>query len=373
MIKIFHTADIHLGAKFGWLNNKSSDFRKKLLQSFENVVNKTIEHKCNIFILAGDLFDTPYPNKTTIAFVQNQIQKLNNNRIYSILIPGNHDYSEDNLIYKKLKFDNPFNFVFLENKPQGFHINEFNLTIYSSGKFDKSDIPEFQKKINVDNSNKKILVLHSGFDIGQNDKSVLTKEDIESLQCDYIALGDWHGTLDVSTKETKAWYPGSIEPLAIDQKNSGNALIIDISEETKIEEIKISSTIIHKQIININQISNTNLTSETILTRILNSINDNPIGTYIKIIELQGSIPFDIDINIENLREVLTEKYYFLKIIDKTTVNYSEEQLSKYPPELLIGRYIKEIKDEIEEETDVIKIQLLEQTLQEGVKRLTEK
>ena len=57
MLKILHTADIHLGAKFSGLGNKGASQREQLRATFKNVIATAINERVNIVLIAGDLFD----------------------------------------------------------------------------------------------------------------------------------------------------------------------------------------------------------------------------------------------------------------------------------------------------------------------------
>jgi len=56
-IKIFHTADLHLGMRFtGYpdIQNELIDARYKTLENMVKIANR---ENCALFIIAGDLFD----------------------------------------------------------------------------------------------------------------------------------------------------------------------------------------------------------------------------------------------------------------------------------------------------------------------------
>ncbi|MGI6453670.1 MAG: metallophosphoesterase [Syntrophomonadaceae bacterium] len=68
-IKIFHTADLHIGMKF---NNYQEPIRTKLQQVRLEVLKKMLlkanEENCNLFVVAGDLFhNIKGINKKTIV------------------------------------------------------------------------------------------------------------------------------------------------------------------------------------------------------------------------------------------------------------------------------------------------------------------
>jgi len=66
MVKIVITADNHLGKYYKkLLPEKLQERRKRLRDAFEEVVNFAIEEKVDIFVQAGDLFDSPNPRQKT--------------------------------------------------------------------------------------------------------------------------------------------------------------------------------------------------------------------------------------------------------------------------------------------------------------------
>lgn len=89
-MKIIHTADWHLGRI---LNGKS------LLEDQVYILNKFIEtmklERPDIIVIAGDLYDTSYPNKDAIQLLERTIDTLNlEMNIPLIMINGNHDSKE---------------------------------------------------------------------------------------------------------------------------------------------------------------------------------------------------------------------------------------------------------------------------------------
>lgn len=88
---------------------------------------------------------------------------------------------------------------------------------------------------------------------GVVDFAALSGDDLESpnlidIQAilakgfDYVALGDWHGTLKV---DRRAWYSGTPEPTRFKEKNPGGVLVVRVAapgSEPEIERVQIAST-----------------------------------------------------------------------------------------------------------------------------------
>ena len=92
-LKIFCTSDIHLGMKFA---NYPDHIRESLVEvrfkTLENLVEKANSEKCDLFIVAGDLFDRISVAKGDIARAAQTLGEFQGQLV--IVMPGNHDYIE---------------------------------------------------------------------------------------------------------------------------------------------------------------------------------------------------------------------------------------------------------------------------------------
>jgi DNA repair exonuclease SbcCD nuclease subunit len=87
MIKILITADSHLGKYYKKLvPEKLEERRKRLREAFQKTVDYAIDEKVDIFIQAGDLFDSRNPINRDLVFVAREFSRLkkNNIQIYTI-------------------------------------------------------------------------------------------------------------------------------------------------------------------------------------------------------------------------------------------------------------------------------------------------
>ncbi|MFY9384148.1 MAG: DNA repair exonuclease [Dethiobacteria bacterium] len=94
-LKIFHTADLHLGMTFG---NRSypEEVRRQLVEAryetLERLVELANEAQCRIFLIAGDLFHRAQMPREIIARVARTLSRFQGDCI--AVLPGNHDYCD---------------------------------------------------------------------------------------------------------------------------------------------------------------------------------------------------------------------------------------------------------------------------------------
>jgi DNA repair exonuclease SbcCD nuclease subunit len=88
MIKILHTADVHLGREFPLLREKGTEHRNQLLKTFERIIDLAINEKVSLLLIAGDLFDTNDVYGITIGKVLAALEKLQGKNIPVCILPG---------------------------------------------------------------------------------------------------------------------------------------------------------------------------------------------------------------------------------------------------------------------------------------------
>jgi len=91
MIRLLHTADLHLDAPFPGLGDREGQRREDFLRTFEGLLALAGDWQADLLIIAGDLFDTPSPSAATRAGVRNGLQRLAGQGTLPVLLPGTHD------------------------------------------------------------------------------------------------------------------------------------------------------------------------------------------------------------------------------------------------------------------------------------------
>ncbi len=370
MLKLLHISDIHLEAKFGFLGDKASQARGAIVKAFERSIDEAISNNVHFLIISGDLFDTPYPSQTAIDIVKKGIKKLEEKGIYTVIIPGNHDYLAAGSVYLSPEFSEGLNKLILFNNPKEIRrdIVDLNLSLYAkpndTSKSLKSPIvsnDEVEQSKNEFDAQYKICIAHGSYEMGNGEMNYpIKKEDIANSKFDYIALGDWHGTKDVSHQDHKAFYPGSLEPLAIDQKSSGKALLVTVEKTTTVEEIQIGKINCEKLEIDITQAENI----ISIIEKNLDNLIDHNKNYMIQV-DLIGDRDLQTRFEFEKIIEYFEEKYFFIKFNDKTKLKLTDLDLANYPDYTIIGKFIQNLR-----KRDDVDSGLIDQAIHKGVNLL---
>lgn len=242
-----HTADWQLGKPYqrikdpenrARLQNERFDVLKRISQAVHT-------HKAQFVLVAGDLFDSPSPVKRTVARACEAIGQM---KVPVLVIPGNHDYGGPGSLWEQ-----PFFLSQREQLAPNLHVllsqepfildsavifpapllrrhDHADPTLWIRTAFES---PSFPTELPG------IVLAHGsvqGFESAQDDDDEeakgLNRIDLTRLPesgIDYIALGDWHGTKQITTH---AWYSGTPEidrfPKGADN-DPGNILIVQAS------------------------------------------------------------------------------------------------------------------------------------------------
>ena len=95
MIKILHTADLHLDSPLNSLALRDENLKNRVQvatrETLKKIVNIAIEENVIAVLICGDLFDRIERSANTSAFLMIQIHRLKRAGIHVFYIKGNHD------------------------------------------------------------------------------------------------------------------------------------------------------------------------------------------------------------------------------------------------------------------------------------------
>ena len=93
-MRIFHTSDVHVGMRF--TRGYPDTVRDSLVKARVEVVSRMVElanrEQCDLFAIAGDLFDNLKVSKTAIRETAHALKRFEG---LVAVLPGNHDYLQE--------------------------------------------------------------------------------------------------------------------------------------------------------------------------------------------------------------------------------------------------------------------------------------
>ncbi len=319
-ITFIHTADLHLGRKFKYLGEKSKDARLHLYDILDKISTVAIDKSVDFILIAGDLFDDPYPSPESISRFMDFVDILDLKKIKIVILPGTHDLLKEDSIFNKSFFSSLKNvYIFNKKGRSEIYFDDLSLAVYGyasdKNKISESPITGFLKN---DKYKYHIIMAHGSVQIegkSAKDDSPIQIEDIEKSFADYIALGHWHQNIDFSRGQIPCFYSGSPELIDLDQIKSGFIMYGNLDKKEFIP-IKIGERYFDEITVDISSMH----TMGEIIRAIKLNQNTNLIRKVNIVGEKQKEL-FGEDLN--GLKDELAGLFYFLTLDIKTEDNLS--------------------------------------------------
>ena len=347
MIKLLHTADIHLGARFIGMGNKGAIQREQVRATFKNVVEMAIREEVAVVLISGDLFETNQQSRANIDLVIEQFGHLAAKDIPICLIPGTHDCFDSNSIYRKVSFQqNCQNLTLFAD--EGWSYKEFpglDITVYGkpnmSNRSSRSPLEGLKR---MTESRYHVAMAHGSLNIGTvaEDDHVFSAQEIQDSQMNYIALGHWHDTYKCSEGGVVAWYSGAPELIARDQKQPGNVLLVTLTDSGKVSVEQRQTGQRRRDTL---EIDVADIESIQLLKA---SIIEGAQPNLVRRVILKGLRGEDLHVLSEELEKELADNFFDIRIKDESHLKIEQLSGAQFEDRLILSKFVSLMKEHIE-------------------------
>lgn len=237
MFRFIHTGDLHLGKRFG---NFSGDLPGRLREARHAVIGalaaEAVKHDATAILLAGDTFDTetPAPDVRRQALAE----MGQHPSIKWILLPGNHDSLQAVSLWEALEKEAPPNVILATDAiPIEVANNVFILPAPCTTRRPGRDLTAWMNTAETPEGAIRIGLAHGAIRDFSEDRvasEVIAPDRATQANLAFMALGDWHGTLQI---DNRTWYSGTPEPDRFKHDRPGSALLVTISDATTLPEV----------------------------------------------------------------------------------------------------------------------------------------
>ncbi|MES2707953.1 MAG: DNA repair exonuclease [Verrucomicrobiota bacterium] len=227
-VRFLHTADWQLGKPFAGIQDpeKRALVRQERLAVLDRIGQAARESGASFIVVAGDLFDSASPTRSTVAAACSAIGRMG---LPVYAIPGNHDHGGPGSLWEQDFFRRECaalapNFQLLL-KPEPVELPQAVLFPCPLLRRSESTDPtawlrDGEVFAGLPEGKPRIVIAHGsvqGFGSAADDDegetggpgNLLDLDRLNPAAWDYIALGDWHGTKLLSAR---AAYSGTPEP-----------------------------------------------------------------------------------------------------------------------------------------------------------------
>ena len=368
MVKLIHTADLHLDSAFRsrFTKEEAENRRQKQLMAWKELLSFAVEKKVQGILIAGDLFDSPVVSHGTMDFFLSTIAE--HPEISFFYLRGNHD-TENTFRYQE---NLPKNLFLFSDKGKKYRLND--RLLLAGVEYDTKDIffgenegaeqaagqaaeqavgqenvrgaetlsknetesEEESKFLKLKEEDCNILLLHGALYQGtpkgdslQGEEGIFLK-NLEKLPLSYIALGHIHKGGEGKLNNGALWtYPGCLQGRGFDEEGERGFLYLKVEEEKKE---------IHKEFIPIKQGEFRILEIELLedegtlvcLKKIEAEMEKAGISKEDSLrIILKGIKGLEQERNLRYLQLQLQDSVFFLEIQDESELSWNREEAMK--------------------------------------------
>jgi DNA repair exonuclease SbcCD nuclease subunit len=362
MIRLLHLADLHLGRPFQMLGEKGAAQRRALEAALIRAVDLAIAERVHLVLVAGDLFDSPKPAPALIELAAKELRRLDDARIRVAVVGGNHDAGPDGYVagWEQLRRANP-NALFFGPSVATHVLADLDLALTGRSPEPGTATSPLEGWPQSRTTTFAVGLTHgSCYRAGVVEgSSVMHPQEIRALGLDYLALGDWHSTLEVHGPPHPAWYAGSPELLAYDQEGAGHVLLVDLAApgQARVTPQRIG----RRRYVRLDMDLATN--DDTAVRKAIESHADP--DTVCDAI-LSGLVPVSRIVTARALEEEFGGAFFRLRVTNRTHVWLDDAQLAEVPEDTVLGRFVRVMRARIAEAPEDRR-SLLQESLQVGV------
>lgn len=241
MLRILHTADWQIGKVFGdFPEEPATVLRRQRLQTVETLARLAAERDLDAVLVAGDVFET---NGVADETLRRTLEAMRHFRGPWVLLPGNHDAALAESAWSRLqRLGVPAN-VRLALTEAPILLADGRLAVLPAPllrRHELRDLTEVFDRLETPPEAVRVGLAHGSVENrlpeAAESYNLISDRRADSARLDYLALGDWHGSLEVAPR---SWYAGTPETDRFKTNNSGNALIVTLPGPGQTPQVEV--------------------------------------------------------------------------------------------------------------------------------------
>ncbi|WP_436196982.1 metallophosphoesterase family protein [Paraburkholderia hospita] len=227
-MKIIHSADWQLGKPFRRFEPEvRAALTEARFDAIDAIGRAAVCNDAHHVIVAGDIFDTEGPEDRTII---QAVSRMSRHACHWWLLPGNHDFARNGGLWDRVRQRAGDTIrVLTEPYPWEIEPGVWLLPAPLVHRHNLEDPTDIFDSMETPIGCVRIGVAHGsirGFGEQGETKNQIAPDRARRSRLDYLALGDWHGALQI---DERTWYAGTPEPDRFHRDDPGRALLVELS------------------------------------------------------------------------------------------------------------------------------------------------
>ena len=231
-MKILHTADWHLDSPL----QGAEALRQALAAIPGQIFELCRQERCDLVLLAGDLFDGAYTPHT----YQDLYDVLKAMAVPVFITPGNHDFAGLESPWQKELWPENVH-IFKSSGISSVAVPELDLRVFGAG-FESMDCHALLAGFRAERPEKYAIGIFHGDPTQLNSPyNPITRQQVEASDLDYLALGHIHKADSFRAGKTLCAWPGCPMGRGYDEEGVKGVYIVELAEKAELRFVPLNT------------------------------------------------------------------------------------------------------------------------------------
>jgi DNA repair exonuclease SbcCD nuclease subunit len=337
------------------MGERATAQRERQWAAFRATVELAIAEKVDLFLVAGDLFDSNGQPRRTVEAVAAELGRLADARVRTVIIPGTHDVYDRSSVYRA------YDLVALAGRSPGddlvsiltpdapeVHLPAIDALVFgrvfATKRAPHSPLRDFS--VAADHrATWRIGMIHGSLSIpGQTDgdEVVFSREEVAASGLDYLALGHWHGAQQWTAGGTTFAYSGAPEPVAVDQDKAGKVLLVTLDADGDRRSVQVEERVVGRTRFETLSVDAATIGSQPDLVGRLTAKADPDL---VLSVVIDGVRSDELDVDVGEVEAALRGLFLGLRVRDRSAPPLTDGPLPS--PDTIAGTFIRDLEERI--------------------------
>ena len=356
MLRLLHMADVHLGARHHDLGSAAAAQRERQFAAFRRAIELAIAEKVGLVLICGDLFDSNNQPRRSVERAAQELRRLAERNIPTVIIPGTHDVYDSSSIYRAFDLpamaglaDDSTGLVVLTDTRTDVTFPDLGLTVHGRVARTKraaaSPLAGFSAP--TEDGGWHIGMIHGSLAVPgkvEQDDVLFSEDEIAASGLHYLALGHWHSHREGRAGKTLWAYPGAPEPVALDQEGAGQVLLVALNQQDGTRDVRLEARPVGQTRIQRLDLDAAALGSQPDLVRRLGELADANVVADVRLVGVRSA---ELDLNLDEVEQQLQGSFLRLRLRDESHAALPAGPLP--PADTIAGAFVRELQARIAE------------------------
>jgi DNA repair exonuclease SbcCD nuclease subunit len=344
MVRLLHTADVHLGARHEDLGEGASALRDRQQASLRAAVDLALAEGVDAVVVSGDLFDDNTVSRRTVGLAAAELERLGAGHIPVVLLPGDHDAYTRSSVYRAhdLPALSGATLTVLTPEHPWVHIEALDAVVVGLADLSGPEtLGSFGGPELLPAAKWRIGLLHGAVGDGPDEVSAAS---LEASGVDVVLLGHAHVAAS-GRVGTLVWAgAGAPEQVAPDRDKPGTVNLVTLDEVAGGKHVAVETRVVGTTRHAERVVDLATIGSQAELVERLNRDADTGL---ILDVELVGERADDLEVDADEVEDALRGAYLSLRVEDHSVPPLTVGALP--PPETIAGAFIRNVEARIAE------------------------